>query len=191
MGGHSFSRGSSQPRDRTWVSCFAGGFYLGTAKPDFLGGVTVNFDWKNLDFSIAGSYQIGGKVLDGMYQSLMHNGGTAGANWHRDIKNAWTPENTDTNIPKLNGHIGQNQCIDPFLVDGSYFSIRNITLGYTLPQNWTKALKMSSVRVYLTADNVAIFSKRKGLDPRQYIQGASEANYSVLRTVSGGVSINF
>ena len=166
-------------------------FYLGTAKPDFVGGVTLNFSWKNLDFSIAGSYQIGGKIYDSMYQGFMHAGATAGSNWHRDIKNAWTPQNTDTNIPKLNGNLGQNQCIDPYMIDASYFNLRNITLGYTLPQNWTKALKMSSVRVYLTADNVALFSKRKGLDPRQYIAGQSDANYSVLRTVSGGVSINF
>ena len=166
-------------------------FYLGTAKPDFLGGITVNFNWKNFDFSIAGSYQLGGKVYDGMYAGFMHSGSSAGSNWHRDIKNAWTPENTDTNIPKLNGNLGQTQAVDPYLIDGSYFNIRNITLGYTLPQKWVKALKMSSVRVYMTADNVALFSKRQGLDPRQYIAGQSSANYSVLRTVSGGVSINF
>ena len=77
------------------------------------------------------------------------------------------------------------------MISASYFNLRNITLGYTLPQKWAKAIKMSSVRIYVAADNVALLSKRKGLDPRQYIQGQSQANYSVLRTVSGGVTINF
>lgn len=166
-------------------------FYLGTAIPDFIGGITVNFNWKGLDFSIAGNYQIGGKVYDAMYNGLMHAGTSDGANWHKDILNAWTPENTNTNVPKLNGSINQTQALDPYMISASYFNLRNITLGYTLPQKWAKAIKMSSVRIYVAADNVALLSKRKGLDPRQYIQGQSQANYSVLRTVSGGVTINF
>ncbi len=166
-------------------------FYLGTAIPDFIGGITLNFSWKGLDFSVAGNYQIGGKIYDAMYHNLMHNGSSAGMNWHRDILNAWTPENTDTNIPKLIGNTGQTQALDPYMISASYFNLRNITLGYTLPDKWAKAIKMSKVRIYLSADNVALWSKRKGLDPRQYIAGQSDANYSVLRTISGGVTINF
>ncbi len=166
-------------------------FYLGTAIPDFIGGIAVNFAWKGLDFSIAGNYQIGGMIYDSMYRGFMHSGSSAGSNWHRDILNAWTPENTNTNVPKLNGNTGQTQALDPYMISASYFNLRNITLGYTLPDRWVKAIKMSKVRIYLSADNVALFSKRKGLDPRQYIAGQSNANYSVLRTVSGGVTINF
>ena len=73
-----------------------------------------------------------------MYISLMHAGTSDGANWHKDILNAWTPENTNTNVPKLNGGTNQTQALDPYMISASYFNLRNITLGYTLPQKMGK-----------------------------------------------------
>ena len=80
---------------------------------------------------------------------------------------------------------------DRFLIDASYFNIRNITLGYTFPSAWMSRALIEKLRVYVCADNVAIFSKRKGMDPRQYIQGESNANYSTIRNISAGISITF
>lgn len=50
---------------------------------------------------------------------------------------------------------------------------------------------LENLRVYVTADNVALFSKRKGLDPRQYISGSSQANYSAIRTIAAGIQLTF
>lgn len=54
-----------------------------------------------------------------------------------------------------------------------------------------KAISASSARIYVSADNVALFSKRKGMDPRQYAYGYSAANYSAISTLSFGINLNF
>ena len=76
-------------------------------------------------------------------------------------------------------------------MNSTYFNIKNITVGYTLPAKWLSKAQIENMRLYFSADNVALFSKRKGLDPRQYIQGQSAANYSTIRTMSVGVSLTF
>ncbi|MGN0081967.1 MAG: SusC/RagA family TonB-linked outer membrane protein, partial [Bacteroides fragilis] len=166
-------------------------YYIGTALPDFQGGITTEFAWKGLDFSISANYQLGGKIYDSMYSSLMHAGSSAGQNWHRDILNAWSETNKNSNIPVLDGDQNANTFSDRFLIGADYFNIRNITLGYTFPKNWLSAAAIENARLYLAADNVAIFSKRKGMDPRQYISGQSQANYSAIRTLSVGLSLTF
>ena len=166
-------------------------YYIGTALPDFQGGITTEFAWKGFDFSISANYQLGGKIYDSMYSSLMHAGNSAGQNWHRDILNAWSDTNKNSNIPVLDGDQNANMFSDRFLIGADYFNIRNITLGYTFPKNWLKAAEIKNARLYFAADNVAIFSKRKGMDPRQYISGQSQANYSTIRTLSVGLSLTF
>ena len=124
----------------------------------------------------------------------MHNGGDsdAGQNWHKDIANAWTPENPNTDVPRLNTTDEfTNSSSDRWLISSNYLSINNITLGYTLPKSWTRKLGLTSVRVYGAADNVAVFSARKGLDPRQGYTAADNTMYSALRTISGGIKVTF
>ena len=166
-------------------------YYIGTALPDFQGGITTEFTWKGLDFSISANYQLGGKIYDSMYASLMHAGSSPGHNWHRDILNAWSETNTTSTIPVLDGDQNANTFSDRFLIGASFFNLRNITLGYTFPKTWLKTLAMENARIYFAADNVALWSKRKGMDPRQYISGQSQANYSAIRSMSVGLSLTF
>ena len=166
-------------------------YYIGTALPDFQGGITTEFTWKGLDFSISANYQLGGKIYDSMYASLMHAGSSPGQNWHRDILNAWSETNTTSTIPVLDGDQNANTFSDRFLIGASFFNLRNITLGYTFPKTWLKTLAMENARIYFAADNVALWSKRKGMDPRQYISGQSQANYSAIRSMSVGLSLTF
>lgn len=166
-------------------------YYIGTAIPDFQGGITTNFAWKGIDFSIATNYQIGGDIYDAMYAGMMHAGSMQGYNWHKDILNAWTPQNTDTDVPVLDGSQNANTFSDKYLIGADYFNLRNITLGYSLPSAWLRKAYLEKARVYVAADNVALFSRRKGLDPRQYVYGQSQANYSAIRTVSFGLSLTF
>lgn len=166
-------------------------YYIGTALPDFQGGISTEFAWKGLDFSISANYQLGGKIYDSMYASLMHSGNNAGYNWHHDILNAWSESNPNSQIPVLDATQSANTFSDRFLIGASFFNLRNITLGYTFPKKWLKAAQIENARVYVVADNVALWSKRKGMDPRQYIQGQSQANYSAIRTLSVGLSLTF
>ena len=165
-------------------------YYIGTAIPDFIGGITTNFTWKGLDFSVAMNYQIGGDIYDGMYSNLMGSS-NAGQNWHKDILNSWTPENTNTNVPVLDGDQNATTFSDKFLIGADFFNLRNITLGYSFPSKWLSKASIERARIYMNADNVALWSKRKGLDPRQYIYGQSAANYSTIRTISFGLSLTF
>ena len=116
-----------------------------------------------------------------------------GAQMHADLLNAWTPQNKNTDIPRLQyGDVNANKLSDRFLINGSYLCLQNITLGYTLPNRITTLLGLEKMRIYAVGDNIWLWSKRQGLDPRQYIDGgAGNASYSPIRTISGGVSITF
>ncbi len=170
-------------------------FYAtGDILPKIYGGFSTKLTAYGVDFSVAFNYQAGGRVRDLSYMQLMHSGDSsnAGQNWHTDILNAWTPENTDTNIPRLNaGDQYANGASDRWLVSSNYVSLQNITLGYTFPSKLTKKAHIDNIRVYAVADNVALWSARKGLDPRQNFSGSNSTYYSPMRAISGGLSITF
>ncbi len=158
------------------------------------GGFGTNFAFKGFDLSIDFQYALGGKVYDSEYVNLMN--ASAGYGMHKDILNAWTPENSHSNIPRLEyGYSYMNSGCDRFLINGSYLTLGNITLGYTIGKDILKTNHIQSIRVYGVADNVYTWSHRRGMDPRQY--GASDpgsangAMYSPIRTVSFGLNVTF
>lgn len=167
----------------------------GDLLPKVYGGFGTSLSAYGFDLSVAFNYQLGGKLYDNTYAALMHTGyGRAGSNWHVDILKSWTPENTETDVPRVSvADQYTTQTSDRFLVSSNYLSLQNITLGYTLPSKWTKKLKIEKIRVYGVAENVALFAARQGLDPRQaYGTAASTASvYSPIRSISGGISVTF
>ncbi|MDD3488470.1 MAG: TonB-dependent receptor [Paludibacter sp.] len=162
--------------------------------PKVYGGFGTSIDAYGFDASVQCSYQLGGTIYDSGYQGLMH-GGTAsngGRNWHKDIYNAWTPENTNTNVPRLDANdLYASSTSTRFLTSSDYLSLNNITIGYSLPANLIKKVDINRLRVYFAADNVALLSARKGLDPRQSYISATTALYTPIRTISGGISLTF
>ena len=171
-------------------------YYLcGSALPDVYGGFGTSFSYKGFDLSADFTYQIGGLVYDSDYAGLMAppTASSKGTNFHADLLNAWTPENTSSNIPRF--QFGDNYATassDRFLTKASYLSLQNINFGYTLPANVTRNVGIEKVRVYLTADNVWVWSKRQGLDPRQSISGSvTNSYYAPMRTISGGITLTF
>lgn len=169
----------------------------GNNLPPVYGGFGTTVKFFGFDFGIQFSYQIGGRTFDQQYGRLMHNGSTTslGTNFHTDMLNAWTPENRNTNIPKLDTQASYDlgsQWTDFNLVSSDYLSLNNITLGYTIPSKWTTKLGIESVRVYGAAENVALWSKRKGLDPRMSLTATGQyGTYSVIRSISGGIKVVF
>lgn len=161
------------------------------AMPDVYGGFGTSLAWKGFDFSIDFTYQLGGYVYDGTYASLM--GSSNGQAIHVDMLNAWTPANTNSDIPRWQyADDRMNAQSDRWLTSASYLTLQNVTLGYTLPKNLTSRIGINKVRVYCVADNIWTWSKRQGLDPRQSIVGeTSGAYYSSIRTISGGITVTF
>ena len=166
----------------------------GDLLPTIYGGVGTTLEFRGFDFSIQCAYQLGGTIYDSGYQAFMHGGDShyMGYNWHKDILNAWTPENKNTNIPRVDAiDKYTNSSSDRWLTSSDYFSINNITLGYTLPKRWLRSLGIGSLRIYGAADNVALFSARRGLDPRMSYTTASTDRYTPIRTISGGLKVTF
>jgi len=149
------------------------------------------------DLSVQLSYQLGGKVYDGTYEALMQTGDLMGQNFHKDVLKAWTPENPNSDIPRMNvSDVSSQRMSSRFLVSSDYLSLNNVTLGYTLPKQWIQKLGVSSLRLYVQGDNLAVFSCRKGFDPRQYFglgssTGSGNFTYSALRTITGGITLKF
>ena len=176
-----------------------GGYYTcGSALPDVFGGFHTTLELYGFDLNVQFNYSIGGKKFDSTYQSLMQTpyNSWVGGQLHKDILNAWTVNNTESEIPRWQyNDINSGSSSDRWLTDASYLSLRNITLGYTLPQQITRKAAMSKVRVYVAAENIYYWSKRKGFDPRM---GALYGNYNStsyysfpMRAISGGVTIDF
>lgn len=167
----------------------------GSALPDAYGGFGTSFTYKGFDLSIGFSYQLGGQCFDSDYATLMSSpiSNTKGMAMHADLLKAWTPDNANSNIPSLvygDTYVGSTS--DRFLTDASYLSLQNVNLGYTLPVHITRMAGIDKVRVYVSADNLWIWTKRQGLDPRQSISGSTTNQYySPIRSISGGITITF
>lgn len=165
--------------------------------PPVYGGFGTSVQAFGFDFSIQFAYQFGGHMFDYGYQSLLHSGDTQsmGTNWHADMLNAWTPENTNTMFPKLNttASYSMSDTYTNFtFISSDYLALNNITLGYTLPSKITRRFGVESLRVYGAADNVAVWAKRKGLDPRTgYAAANSGEAYGASRNISGGIKVVF
>ncbi len=164
-----------------------------SALPDFQGGLNIALRLYGFDLSIATAFQIGGYVYDGEFAGTMSSGFYGGHN--RELWNTWNPETMSGEYGIWNNQSQSSsftQSSDLFLTSASYFSIRNITLGYTFPTKWMQKLGIESARVFVVADNVALFSARKGLDPRTSMSGqGSFGGYAQIRTISGGINLNF
>ena len=179
---------TSITRDEDFFNC-------GTALPDFYGGFNTGLSAFGFDFNISFAYSVGGKVMDWTYLQLMQNpqSGLTGMALHRDILNAWTPDNTGSDIPRLNYNDQYaNYTSDRFLTNGSWLSLQNVSLSYSLPRKWANAAGLNSVRLGVSGENLTYWSKRKGLDPRINSTGSiSATKYAPSRTIIGSISVGF
>ena len=177
----------------------------GTTLPKFTGGFGTNLTAYGFDLSAQFSFQLGGKIYDGTYQALMHNGCTPGQAMHKDLLKAWSEENPNSNIPRLStastddAGVNSQTAYDRFLTSSNYLSLNNLTLGYTFPKSIVAPLTLNSIRVYVSGENLFLLTKRKGLDPRfnygigSMTSGSGKASggYAAMRTITAGISVIF
>ena len=173
---------------------------IGNTLPKHFGGMTQNISYKNFDFSVQTAWSYGNDV----YNKTMRKGANTAVPWRNKfdiVKNAWTPDNptgtwTGFSGGGPSGDVG-SAAYDVFIEDGSFFRIANMTLGYKLPKNILKQIRMSSLRLYVSVDNVHIWTKYSGWDPdvsvgnNQLTPGLDADAYPRARTFRTGIVARF
>ncbi|MFD1188507.1 SusC/RagA family TonB-linked outer membrane protein [Pontibacter rugosus] len=164
--------------------------YAGSAIPDFAGGITNTFTYKNLSLSVLLTYQVGGKVYDANYASLM-NGGTQGGALHKDILNRWQKPGDETDVPRmdLTAATQSNAQSDRWLIDASYLNIRSVNLNYLLPSDITSKVFLKNASVFASGENLKLFSKREGMNVNQSYSGVTSNSYIPSRIYTVGLNV--
>lgn len=180
---------------RTTNYAYAGSNYVGkTASPALQGGFGFDLEVYGVELSAQFSYGIGGYGYDYVYADLMHSDQLGKYNWHTDIRNTWTPENKNTDVPRLsNGtDVYANATSTRFLTSNSYLNLNSVRLGYTFPKKWIEKIKLNTLSLWVSADNLFIVSARKGYNPMVSYRGSSDVSqYTPLSTIMGGIKLQF
>ena len=168
----------------------------GSTMPKLSGGFNTTLKIYDFDVSANFDFQLGGKVFDNTYASLMspESGNTVSARtWHKDILNSWTPQNTGTDIPRFQYNDQYTaSSTTRFMTSARYLNFQSFSVGYTLPKSFTQKAKINRVRFYAQGQNLCFWSVRKGFDPRYSFGSTASTNvYSPVRTISGGVQVTF
>lgn len=164
--------------------------YIGNPTPAWNFSMTNSFSYRNFDMQVflqgvAGNdiYNANRVTLEGMYTVR---------NQTKKVLNRWTGEGTSNSMPRaIYSDPNKNtRTSTRFIEDGSYLRLKNLTLGYTLPESLIKKASINSLRFYMSAQNLLTLTKYSGFDPE--IQGGVDnSNYPLTRTISFGVDLKF
>lgn len=166
---------------------------VGSSLPTVSGGFQTDVKYKDIALSAQFAYAIGGKLYNNDYTMLMDVAGANGSTVSKDLLNRWTPENRNTDVPRL----VYDQTSDftssstRWLVDRSFLRLKNLTLSYSLPRVWMSRLSMKEVNIFIQGENLLTFSKQQGLDPEQPLSGTVSFRYPAMKTFSFGLNVKF
>ncbi|MFZ9028387.1 MAG: SusC/RagA family TonB-linked outer membrane protein [Crocinitomicaceae bacterium] len=165
--------------------------FLGSPIPDFTMGLSINLNYKNLDFSSMLYAALGQEIIRNFERNQPY------ANQLDYVIDRWTGPGSTNEHPRLTTEPTRNTVFSSYYVEnGSFLRLRNIQLGYTLPTKWIKHLKMERFRVYVAANNLFTLTEYRGYDPDVGSGGVLGAGvdygiYPQARTIMGGVQIKF
>ena len=179
-------------------------FVLGNAFPRYTFGFSYNVEWKGIDFGIFAQgvgkrdMMIRGELVEPFHANYSYV-------IYQHQLDYWTPTNPDAKYPRLSApgsassSNNYRQASDMYMFNGAYLRLKNITLGYTLPKQWTQRIGISKLRAYLTGQNLLTFSHVSFVDPessefnnRMGTGGANSArNYPTLKYYGFGLDIEF
>lgn len=175
----------------------AGKRYAGTASPKFQGSMTNRMNFKGIDLSFQLNYSLGGKIYGDNLTYDEQIGGSGFDNTTTYVYDRrWQKPGDKTDVPKFvyGNSSSAGNASTRFLMKGDYLKIKNISLGYTLPQHIVKYARLGSVRVFATADNVYTFTSKdyRGFDPAGIAaNGVQWWNYPTPRNFVFGVTVGF
>lgn len=160
---------------------------LGSRIPKLYGSIGTTFNFKGFDISFLTTYSIGGKMFDNVgynYTSPMY----IGNNFSRDVLRAWKTPGDITDVPRIQKE-QTFTTTDRALIDASYFSIKNLSVGYTFSN--LKKLGLESIKLFVQGDNLYLFTHRQGLNPQYNFSGNTDYTYTPNKTISVGLNIKF
>jgi len=168
---------------------------IGKGMPDWTFGVNLSATWKGIDLSANFYSALGGDIFDATRRADFPL-----VNMQTYLLDRWTGPGTSNRLPKLtaeaDGGLNQNwRSSDLMVYDGSFLRLRNLTLGYTLPERWTRKILISRLRLYLNAENLFTLTSYHGMDPEISSGGTSlgidKGVYPQARTLSAGINLTF
>jgi TonB-linked SusC/RagA family outer membrane protein len=179
---------------------------IGSANPDFMYAMNFNFEYKGFDLKLFFQGVYGNEMINTLNAWLLVPA-EGNQNLSPEVLNSWTEENQNTTVPRLvQGNAIFNTYFNDYLVeDASYFRLKNLQLGYTLPNTLSEKIGMKNLRIYFSAENLLTITQYSGLDPEvgnfQYdstigrrnplSQGLDDASYPIAKRFLFGLNVSF
>ena len=171
---------------------------VGNASPKLFGGINNSFSYKGIDLSVFFNFQYGNKIYNNN-RFFLESGGTRDDRRaiNKNQLNRWQKPGDITDVPRLTT-VGNNYNLSPtsrFVEDGSFIRLSTVNLGYTLPKFIAEKVKASSLRVYFTGTNLALWTKYSGPDPEinvtsdPLVQGYDLGTPPLSRTLQFGLNV--
>ena len=165
--------------------------YIGKGMPDWTYGINLQASYKGFDLSAVAQGVWGCQIFDATRRTDIST-----VNLPSYMLGRWTGEGTSNRLPRF--ALGDNHnwvSSDLYVYDGSYFRLKNVQLGYTLPKRLTQKAFIDNFRVYVAGENLVTFTKYHGYDPEIASGGTSlgidRGVYPQARTLSIGANITF
>jgi len=158
--------------------------------PDFEGGFTNYFRYKNFDLNILFNFSVGSYVYDSSYASLMSSGKNAGYQWSKDIVNRWQKPGDVTDTPMLTSANNDfNSQSTKFLFKNDYLRLKALNFGYNFSEKNVEQMGIKGLRIYFQGDNLLTFQSHKGLDPEQNLAGTTDSRSYQQRIYTVGFRV--
>ncbi|MCD8134408.1 MAG: hypothetical protein LUH01_00010 [Parabacteroides gordonii] len=160
---------------------------IGSTIPRYSYGITLNGKYKGFDLNLFfnGVGKCNGYQMGALIEGPIWDGFTT-----KEMLDRWTPENTDASWPRLVYNTVQNQEPSSFWIQNtSYFRLKNVQIGYTLPKPILDKMHINNVRVYVSGENMFTLTKAKNLDP-EFPNGRA-TYYPQTKIFSLGLDVTF
>lgn len=206
-----YARPFAKPGDAKWVDRNGDGrwtaadyTYLGSYIPKYVFGINFGMDWKGIDFSMFWQGVAGNEIFNGVkrwtydWNTQTNHAAEFADRYHLPIEyngEVIDPGNLTSDMPEM-GVANWGSPSTLYIEDGSYLRLRTLTIGYTLPQNWTNKINISRFRVYFIGKNLLTFTRYNGLDPEvsnpdPRYAGIDIAGYPQSKLYTFGFNLDF
>ena len=190
----------------SYITSYGKREFHGSAIPSAYGGFHFTVSWKGLSLYSLFTYQLGGKIMDSTYSSLMSASGTP-YSLHKDAAKSWTVEQAsgtdaiDRNgVPQLNSaptipgtavEADLNATSSRWLTSARYLILKNLNLSYELPKNLVRKIDLDAVAVTIACENLFSLTARRGMNPQQNYNGTQSNTFVTPRVFTVGLNVKF